>query len=147
MFNRRTALGLLAATGLAFTTSGPLQAEEEVLSGTLTIESTSIALGIGVTWGDGKLEYGGKTHSFSVNGLSVVDLGLSSVTANGKVFNLKRLQDFNGNYVAGQAGAALGGGVSVARMRNQNGVIIELNSTQTGAKLTLAAEGIQIELN
>jgi hypothetical protein len=32
-------------------------------------------------------------------------------------------------------------------MENQNGVVIKLNTTQTGAKLTLAAEGVDIDLN
>lgn len=142
--NRRATLGFLtaAACGLAF--SGPVLAEDAP-SGSVTIESTSIALGIGVTWGEGELTYKGKVYKFSVSGLSVIDLGLSSVTAVGKVYHLDKLEDFPGNYVAGQAGAALGGGVSGTHMQNQNNVIMNLNATQTGAKLTLAAEGVQIK--
>lgn len=142
--NRRATLGFLAAAACGLAFSGPVMAEEKP-SGTVTIESTSIALGIGVTWGEGELTYEGKVYKFSVNGLSVVDLGLSSVTATGKVYHLKKLEDFPGNFVAGQAGAALGGGVSGTHMQNQNGVIMNLSATQTGAKLTLAAEGVQIK--
>jgi len=142
---RRTMLGLLAAATCSLAMAGSAPAED-VLSGKVTIESTSIALGIGVTWGDGQLTYGGKTYNFSVRGLSVVDLGISSVTATGEVYNLNDLADFSGNYVAGQAGAAVGGGAAALRMRNQNGVVISLTSTQTGARLTLAAEGVQIQL-
>ncbi len=142
--NRRATLGFLAAAACGLAFSGPAIAEEPVM-GTVTIESTSIALGIGVTWGEGKLTYEGKVYKFSVSGLSVVDLGLSSVTATGKVYRLNKLEDFPGNFVAGQAGAALGGGVAATTMKNQNGVIINLSSTQTGAKLTLAAEGVQIK--
>ena len=115
-------------------------------SGTVTIESTSVALGIGVSWGDGKLHYQGKTHAFSLRGLSVVDVGVAKVSARGEVFHLKRLEDFAGTFAAVQAGAAIGGGMSVVALRNQNGVVLELTSTQTGIKFTLAGEGIEVKL-
>ncbi len=143
---RRTTLGLLAAAALSLSCFGPALAQDAG-DPTVTIESTSIALGIGVTWGDGVLTYEGQSYKFSVNGLSVVDLGVTSVSAAGTVHHLLRLEDFAGNYVAAQAGAAVGGGVSGTAMRNQNGVIINLNATQTGARLTLAAEGVQISFS
>ena len=37
-------------------------AEKATPSGKVTIESTSIAAGIGVSWGDGKLTFKGKTY-------------------------------------------------------------------------------------
>lgn len=122
------------------------QDKDKEPSGTVTIESKSVALGVGVSWGDGKLNYQGKTHTFSVKGLSVVDLGVSKVSARGKVFNLKKLEDFTGTYAAAQAGAAVGGGMSVVALRNQNGVVMEVTATQTGVKLTLAGEGIEVKL-
>ncbi len=93
---------------------GGMAAADDTPSGSVTIESKSVALGIGASWGDGKLNYEGKTHDFSVKGLSVIDLGVSKVSARGKVFNLKKLEDFSGTYAAAQAGAAVGGGMSVA---------------------------------
>jgi len=125
---------------------GGIAAADDKPSGSVTIESKSVALGVGVSWGDGKLHYKGKTHSFSVKGLSVVDLGVSKVSARGKVYHLDKLEDFSGNYAAAQAGAAVGGGMSVVALKNQNGVVMELSSTQTGVKLTLAGEGIDIKL-
>src|SRR5271167_2904250 len=76
-------------------------------SGSVTISSTAVALGVGVSWGDGKLTYQGKTHAFSVDGLSVADLGIASVSSSGEVFNLNKLSDFSGNYTSGQAGIAI----------------------------------------
>ena len=125
---------------------GGVAAADEKPSGTVTIESKSVALGVGVSWGDGKLRYKGKTYSFSVKGLSVVDLGVSKVSAKGKVYHLDKAEDFSGNYAAAQAGAAVGGGMSVVALKNQNGVVMELTSTQTGVKLTLAGDGIDIML-
>jgi len=125
---------------------GGVAAADDKPSGTVTIESKSVALGVGVSWGDGKLRYKGKTYSFSVKGLSIVDLGVSKVSAKGKVFHLDKVEDFSGNYAAAQAGAAVGGGMSAVALKNQNGVVMELTSTQTGVKLTLAGEGIDIKL-
>ncbi len=125
---------------------GGMAAADDTPSGSVTIESKSVALGIGVSWGDGKLDYEGKTRDFSLRGLSVVDIGVSKVSARGKVFNLKKVEDFSGTYAAAQAGAAVGGGMSVVVLRNQYGVVLELTSTQTGVKLTLAGEGIEVKL-
>jgi hypothetical protein len=125
---------------------GGMAAAEDKPSGTVTIESKSVALGVGVSWGDGKLNYQGKTQTFSVRGLSVVDVGVAKVSARGKVFNLNKLEDFTGTYAAAQAGAAVGGGMSVVTLRNQNGVVMELTATQTGVKFTLAGEGIEVKL-
>ena len=141
---KRSAVGMAAAAALAVAFATPSFAADPV--GKIRIESTSVALGIGVTWGDGVLTYEGKEYHFSVSGLSVVDLGIASVTAEGEVYNLDKIEDFEGNYVAGEAGAVVGGGASIAEMKNQHGVVIKLDSTQTGAKLTLAAEGVNIDL-
>src|SRR6266850_3552088 len=97
--------------------------------GTVSIESKSIAVGIGVSWGDGVLQYRGSSYAFSVDGLSVLDLGISKVTAAGNVANLKKLEDFTGNYVQAGAGAVVGGGAGAAVLRNQNGVEIALTAT------------------
>ena len=130
---------LLMVSALAIAQDGPP-------SGKVWVESRSVALGIGVSWGDGKLTFQGKEHVFSVKGLSVVDLGVSKVTANGEVFNLKKLTDFNGNYVAGKAGATVGGGAGVVIMQNQNGVVMKLTGTGQGVQLTLAGAGVDVQL-
>jgi hypothetical protein len=115
-------------------------------SGTVRIESKSIAVGIGVSWGDGKLTYQGKDYEFSVNGLSVVDVGISKVTATGQVFNLKKVEDFSGNYVAAAAGAAVAAGAGAIAMKNQNGVVIQLTGTAQGIQFTLAPKGMDVKL-
>jgi hypothetical protein len=84
-------------------------ADEPAPSGTVAISSKTVAIGIGVSWGDGTLTVQGKTYPFSVDGLSVVDLGVSNITSNGEVFNLKPRQISAGNYAAGEAGIAIGG--------------------------------------
>jgi hypothetical protein len=121
-------------------------AQQEAPSAKVTIESKTIAIGVGVSWGDGKLTYQGKDYPFSVDGLSVADLGVSKASAVGNVYNLKKLDDFSGNYVAAQAGAAVGGGAGAVAMRNQHGVVMELTGTGTGVRLTLAGKGMDVKL-
>jgi len=112
----------------------------------VTLESKSVAVGVGVSWGDGVLEYKGKKYPFTVEGLSVVDLGVAKVSARGDVKNLKKVEDFAGTYTAAGAGAAVGGGAGAAALKNQNGVDMNLVATQQGVKLTLAAAGVTVKL-
>ena len=134
------------AMAAAFVCVSGLAAADEKPSGTVSIESKSVALGVGVSWGDGSLRYKGKTYAFSIKGLSVVDLGISKVSARGKVYHLDKVEDFSGNYAAAQAGAAVGGGMAVIALKNQNGVVMELSTTQSGVRLTAAGEGLDIKL-
>jgi hypothetical protein len=86
-------------------------------------------------------------HQNRVEGLTVVDLGVTRGTGSGTVKNLYKLADFNGNYVAVSAGAALAGGGSVMTLRNQNGVVIDGVTTAQGVRLTVAPGGVSITLS
>jgi hypothetical protein len=131
------ALGCLAVFSMAM-------AAEPAPSGTVKLTSKAVAIGVGVTWGDGTLSFGGRNYPFSVEGLSVVDLGVSNITTSGEVFNLKNVSDFSGNYAAGEAGIAIAGGPTDTIMKNENGVVLRLHGTQQGARLTLAAQGVKL---
>jgi len=144
MLKKMTAKWLLAMGAVAvFSTA---MAADPVPSGTVTLSSKAVAIGVGVSWGDGVLTFGGKTYPFSVEGLSVADLGVSSVTTSGDVFNLKNVADFSGNFVAGEAGIAIAGGPTDQILKNQNGVVLRLKGTQQGARLTLAAQGVKLTI-
>src|SRR5512145_589738 len=99
-------------------------AQEPKPSGTLTLSERSVALGVGYSWGSGVLTYQGKEHRFSVEGLSVAEVGVREIEATGTVYQLTKLEDFNGTYAAVGAEAVVGGGAGVTTMRNQNGVVI-----------------------
>ena len=116
-------------------------------SGTVSLESKSIAVCVGVSWGDGTLTSNqGQKHTFSIGGLSVVDVGVSKASASGEVYNLKKLEDFSGNYVAAQSSGAVAGGAGAVVMRNQNRVVIKLTGTGTGVKLALGPKGVDVKL-
>ncbi len=117
------------------------------VSGTVTLESTSVALGIGVTWGHGVMTmHDGTTHKFKVTGLSVIDLGISKISATGEVFNLVEAKDLNGAFITGEAGITIIKGGSASAMSNGNNVVMQLKSRQKGLKLTVAPGGMEIKL-
>jgi len=141
---RRWSIVLLAVAGLV-SLRGDIAGAQST-SGTLQLTEGSVAVGIGFSWGHGTLTYQGKKHRVKVEGLSVGEVGVSKATASGKVSNLTKLADFDGNYTAAGAGATVGGGASATIMKNQNGVVIELHSTTKGASLKLAASGISLKI-
>ncbi len=128
-------------------TPAPAKAEKKAKpDATLTMSEGQVAVGIGWSWGKGTLNYKGKKYEFKVDGLSVVDIGITKATSKGKVYNLKKIEDFDGNYTAVSAEGTIAGGAGVTRMKNQNGVVIELVSTTQGANLKLAAEGVKFAI-
>src|SRR5262245_25937951 len=116
------------------------------VSATLRLKSKSIALGAGVSWGDGILTFQGRDYPFSVSELSLIDLGASSVNGTGKIYNLNNLSDFSGNYVATQATFAVAGGSGELTMTNAKGVVIALTSQESGTQLTAGPSGITLKL-
>ena len=140
---RISALMAVAALGLALSVA---QAEDTP-DATLKLSKGSVAAGIGFSWGSGTLTYQGKDYPITVNGLSVGDVGVSRIEASGKVYNLKKLADFDGNYTAATAGATIAGGASVTAMKNQNGVSVHLVSTSQGLKWNLSASGVSMRIS
>ncbi len=137
---------LLVTVALTLGGGAAMASDHEKSDATVEFSGGSVAAGIGFSWGSGTLHYKGKAHKFKVDGLSVGDVGVTSVTAKGNVFHLKKLEDFAGNYTAIAAGAAAGGGGGVSDMRNQNGVEIRAVSTSQGAKVKLGVEGMKVTL-
>ena len=113
---------------------------------TIKLSGGSVAAGVGISWASGTLTYQGKTYPISVNGLSVGDVGATKIEASGDVSNLKKLDDFDGNYTALGAGATVAGGASAVAMKNQNGVEITLVSTTQGVKFALGGAGVSMKI-
>jgi len=140
----RSSLALVALATLF--AAGVAVAEDKKPDATLEFSGGSVAAGIGYSWGEGKLMYKGKSYPIDVDGLSVGDVGAASISLSGKVYDLKKIEDFSGNYAGVGAGAAVGGGGSVVTLRNQNGVVIEAVSTTQGLKLALGTGGAKISI-
>jgi hypothetical protein len=144
---RRVVIALIVLGSLGWWAGGFADAQsKKTPDGTVELTEGSVAVGIGWSWGKGTLTYKGKQYPVKVDGLSVGELGVTRASAKGEVFGLKKLDDFNGTYTAGGAGATVGGGAGATIMRNQNGVVIEMTSTTQGASLKLAAQGLKLAI-
>jgi len=121
-------------------------AEDAKPSGTVSIETKAVALGVGFSWGDGVLTFQGQEYKFKIKGLSVIDIGISSISAQGEVYHLSKIEDFPGTFAAAEAGVAVGGGAGAQTMKNQNGVVMKLTSKRAGLQLKLAPEGLKVEM-
>ena len=130
---------ILAATAVV--------AQSDPPAAKVSLETTSIAAGIGFSWGDGKLWFNGKDYGFTIDGVTLMDIGVSKASAAGDVYNLADLTKFEGQYVAAEASFALGGGVGGLALRNSNGVVMHLNSVSQGARLQLGSSGMSIKLS
>jgi len=137
-------IALLTAALLVFANS--VQADEEKPDATIQLSGGSVAAGVGVSWGSGTLTYQGKDYPISVTGVTVGALGVTKLEAAGRVYNLKKLEDFDGNYAAIGAEATLAGGASVVTMKNQNGVRVNMGATTQGVKVTLGAGGVDMKI-
>jgi hypothetical protein len=144
---RRRRLRWLLAAALVLA-AGPAPAEDPLgpPSGTLRLESKSVAVGIGVSWGDGTLYFHDKQYPFSVSGLSVAAVGISRLTAVGEVWGLRDPSQLEGTYYGVDVGVAVGGGGAGIAMRNEKGVYIKLRAAQQGVKLSVASQGTTIKL-
>ena len=113
---------------------------------TLDISGSRAAVGVGYLRASGTLHFQGQDYPVQVRGLTVGEVGGGTITATGDVYNLSRLNDLDGNYVAVSTGAALGGGGDGTAMKNQNGVVIKLHATTQGADLNLSIDGFALKL-
>jgi len=76
----------------------------------------------------------------------MVTVGIKQATGVGNVYDLERLADFEGKYVNGPAGIAVGGGASATTMWNNTGVIINLTGVGQGVDIRLAESGMDVAL-
>ena len=114
--------------------------------GSVSIDMTSIAAGIGYSSGSGVLRFHGKRYLFKISGLSVGNVGIASINAVGNVYRMTSVNQFAGNYAAVGAGITLAGGAAGLKMQNQNGVIINLYAVQQGVQLNIGPQGFNITM-
>jgi hypothetical protein len=121
--------------------------EDKIPTGLVSLKLKSVALGVGASRGDGVLNFQGKDYPFSISGLSLVDVGVSSYTGAGKVYDMKSLHDLTGTYAATQATLAIAGGDTAMSMKNEKGVTIVILKNQgetSGTQFTLGPGGMKI---
>ncbi|MCP5426368.1 MAG: DUF1134 domain-containing protein [Gammaproteobacteria bacterium] len=137
---------LLAATVLAGALA--LAAEDKKPSGTVTIDETQFAFILGGSVGGGTLTFQGNVYPFKIGGLTAgANIGVSKMSAAGEVYDLSDLSKFPGTYTKLDASVALGGGVGGLRLKNENGVIMRLESRTQGLQINAgSASGVKVTL-
>jgi hypothetical protein len=108
---------------------------------TLKLSGGIMAVGVGYKWGRGTLTYQGQQLEFCVRGLSVGDAGAVKMDAQGSVYNLKSVGDFAGRYFAISGGFTVARGESTSLLKNKSGVMIQLETLETGLRFDIAAGG------
>ncbi len=137
-------LMLLFVVGFLFNTAA---FAEQKADATIEISLVKAGLIVGGSGGSGTLHHKGKDYPISIGGVSLgATIGISKAELVGNVYNLKRVEDIEGTYTAGQASAALAGGEKRVVMDNSKGVKIDVAGKQIGAELALDLNGMQISL-
>jgi hypothetical protein len=115
--------------------------------GQVSIHQVSVAFIGSAAVGGGTLRYRGRTYRFKVGGLGVGGMGASRLDADGNVYGLRQLADFEGAYLEVRSGFAAGDiGHGTMRLRNGNGVVMRLRAQRKGLALTLGADGMIVKL-
>jgi hypothetical protein len=142
---------IVAATLFAFLAgilvTGTSVAAEERPTATVTFEEIEVSFIGSAKVGGGELTYKGKKYPFKLGGLGVGGIGVSKISGIGKVYRLKKLNDFEGVYGGLRAGIVvvdkgLEGGIW---MENLKGVVLNLQPKRKGLALSLGADGVAIE--
>ncbi len=152
---RTTLVGLLVAMAVAV--SVPAAAHKKAaaakahpagpIAATIVLNTTSAGFILGVEWGSGTLTLrNGRSYKLRIRTLKAGVIGIESITASGRVYNLRRVADIEGNYISGGAGITVGGGVGVQTLENSKKVRIELRETSQGIAAKIAASGVDIQL-
>lgn len=146
--NVRKIAGHILLTTALLMGSLVLAADEKKPSGTVAIDETQFAFIIGGSTGGGKLTFQGKEHPFKVGGLTAgANVGISKMSAAGEVYELDEVSKFPGTYTKLEASITLGGGVGGLRLKNENGVIMRLESRTQGLQLNVgSASGIKVTM-
>jgi hypothetical protein len=123
--------------------------EERIPDGLVKLNFKSVGVGIGGSSGDGVLSYQGKDYPVAISGINIADLGVSQFEGAGKVYDLKNVGDFSGNYAASQAAFAVRGGQSSISMRNAKGVtivVLQNEGKESGTRFSLGPSGVNLKL-
>lgn len=154
MLLSRRLIAVLPALVLGATAS-PLRAQQRGRrdpnpDASIEIEQVRVGLlAVGTSIGGGRLHFRGDEHRFSVRGIEFGSVGVSSLSARGEVFGLRRLQDFPGRYTEQVDRRYRGDGAQGPEtrwLRNPAGVELRLRTDRTGGQFRFNDAGVTIEL-
>ena len=115
--------------------------------GTVDMQEVQAAyLGSGST-GSGTLFFNGQSYPFSVGGVGVGGIGLSTIDARGEVYGLQTVGSFPGTYAEARYGFALGTATAGDLwLQNEKNVILHLKAKREGLMLSLGGSAVTISM-
>lgn len=143
------AIAALAALAAPNAASAQGQPPPGPIAGNIAISTKSVGFILGFEWGSGTVTLrGGRVVHLRVRTLKAGMIGLEAVSATGRVYNLnpRRPQDLAGTYAGIGGGLTVGGGIGAQRMKNEKGVIIDIEETAAGLAAKIAAAGVVIDV-
>ena len=143
------AVALVAACSSDKSSTGgvPPTFEGKPPSGFVDMNEVQVAYIGSAGGGSGTLFFQGQSYPFSVGGLGVGGIGVSTIDAKGEVYNLARLSDFPGAYGEGRYGAVAGtASVGDLWLRNPNGVVMHLKAKREGLMLSLGGDAVVVTM-
>ena len=113
------------------------------VAGTVEGRATTVGFIIGARWGEGTLTLNdGSQHKFTGKGAKLLETGAAEVTFKGNVYNLEKLEDFEGDYAAvGQGLTVIEGLTGGAVLKNDKCVYINVDIESEGVRLSAPAPG------
>ena len=136
---------VLVSLALGSATLGSMAAAQAA-TGLVRIRVVNVGFILGAGGGQGALSLHGRVYPLSVGGLGVGTFGASVAELVGRAYNLRSPYDLVGTYTAVGAGAAVVGGIRATRLRNANGVVLELQGGQVGLQLNVGVSGATITM-
>jgi hypothetical protein len=126
---------------------GPEAVQGLTPDGTVDMEQVQAAYIGSAGGGSGTLFYKGKTYPFSIGGLGVGGIGISTINAKGEVYKMSNLSQFAGAYAQGRYGFAIGStSAGDLWMQNEAGVIMHLKAKREGLMLSLGGDAVVISM-
>ena len=120
--------------------------EELVPAGEIELKQYTVAWVGSGTMGGGTLIMDGKEYPFRLAGLGIGGYGASSIDASGVVYNLPSMEAFAGTYGNARMGMTGGdSGKGKLWLKNEDGVVIKLESKMRGLALGTGVDGILIQ--
>jgi hypothetical protein len=102
--------------------SGPPTFEGKPPSGFVDMNEVQIAYIGSAGGGTGTLFFDGQNYPFTIGGLGVGGIGISTIDAKGEVYNLARVSDFPGAYGQGRYGAVAG---TASEVGDRNAILLQ----------------------
>ena len=130
-FLRSSMLFALSAVVIWSATAVPSRAE----TGTIRLVFGKAGLVAAVGHGEGVLVFHDKHYAFTLVGARIgATLALSATVLRGKAFNISAPGDLAGTYTGAGLGAAVVGGFSGVKLRNEKGVVLVLRGAKLGVE-------------